>query len=114
MWPFDMFSKKMKYTAKESGSYTWHGKTISWPKGYQSDGATYAPDLSWTAFFAHDRVCETGKWDDGTEVTNWEASTMYSDILKDKGFWFRQYHRKYLTRWFGGKKLRAQDKARTS
>ena len=109
MFPFDIFSKKMKYTAKEAHSYysPRYDKSISWPKGYKSDGATYAPDVSWEAFFAHDVACDRGKWDDGTAITRWEASNVYADILRGNG-WFGKvisYHRKYLTYWFGGKKL---------
>ena len=127
-WPLDMFSKKMKYKAKEAGFYysPRFKKTISWSAGYESDGATYAPDLSWLAFFAHDRACERGTWDDGTEITNKEASQMYSDILGEKGkenpykigpFKYERYKvrkkfRKYMTYWFGGKKLKKQDKDR--
>ncbi len=106
MWPFDMFSTKYKYWAKENHTYhsPRYNKSVSWSKGYGSDGATYAPDLSWEAFFAHDRLCERGTWDRGAKVTRWEASNVYADILKDKGKWQR-HHRKWLTYWFGGKKL---------
>lgn len=107
MWPFDMFSTKMKYTTDEEFSYysKRYDKVVTIEKGYQSDGATYAPDLSWTAFFVHDILCDRGTWDDGSQVTRWEASNVYSDILKEKGF-IQAYHRKWLTYWFGGKKLK--------
>ena len=108
MFPFDMFSKKNKYI--ESKGFTYHSKrydkNITIPPMYQSDGATYAPDLSRTAFFVHDRICQHGKFDDGTPVTNWQASSIYYDILGDKGFSFRKYHRRFLTYWFGGKNLK--------
>lgn len=108
MWPFDMFSKKMKYT--EEAGFTYHSKRydkfITIPPGYQSDGATYAPDLSRTAFFVHDRICQHGKFDDDTPVTNWQASAIYYDILGQKGFWFRKYHRRFFTFLGGGEKLK--------
>lgn len=106
MWLFDMFSTKMKYVAKKT--FTYHSprynEDVTIEKGYKSDGATYAPDLSWTAFFVHDILCDRGTWDSGKEVTRWEASNVYADILKDKGKW-QSTHRKWLTYWFGGKKL---------
>jgi hypothetical protein len=99
----------MKYTATEDHTYysPRYGKSISWKKGDKSDGATYAPDISFEAFFAHDVMCERGTWDDGTPCTRWEASNVYSDILKSKGkwAWTVSHHRKWATYWFGGKKL---------
>ncbi len=124
MWPFDMFSKKMKYVTTEAGSYysPRYNKTISWPGGYPHDGATMAPDLDIRASRVHDRICEVGTWDCGTPITRIEASNVYSDILESCGqrkwsdgkwLWLKgkyiastRYHRKYLTYWFGAKKLR--------
>ncbi len=107
MWPLDMFSKKMKYTTKQAIFYysPRYKKSVTVPKGYKSDGATYAPDLSKTAFFVHDWLCEEHGFDDGVECTRRQASRVYADILKARGFW-QHYHRRFLTYWFGGKKLR--------
>lgn len=107
MWPFDMFSKKVKYVNPEEFTYRSerYGKSITIPKFEPSDGATMAPDLNKKAFTVHDRICKVGKWDDETPITNWQASTVYYDILKDSGHW-QAYHRWLLTFMFGGSKLK--------
>ena len=107
MWPFDIFSTKKKYTLENEIVYKSprYGKTITVPAGYKSDGATGVPDLSFTAYFVHDWICENGKWDDGTPITNWQASNVYSDILNSKGFYVRSHIRKIGTFLFGGEKL---------
>lgn len=88
----DMFSKKFKYTAKEAGSYTsaryskpGAPKIISWDKGYGSDGATglFVQDLDIRSSRVHDIICDRGTWDDGTPITNWQASNVYCDSLCD-------------------------------
>jgi hypothetical protein len=121
-WPFDIFSTKMKYT--EEKGFTYHSerydKSITIPPGRQSDGATAAPDLCPKAFFVHDEICIKGKWDDGTEITNFQASTVYYDILEEEGkknpykfgpfkferFGIRKYDRWVVTFLFGGEKLK--------
>ena len=107
MWPLDIFSKKKKYIAPREFTYysPRYKKSITVPMGYRSDGATYAPDLSNTAFFIHDWLCEENGFDDGTPATRLQASWVYADILKEKGFW-QHRHRRIMTYWFGGKKLK--------
>lgn len=100
-------SNPRKYIAKKAGCHysPRYKKTISWPKGYPTDGATMAKDLDIEASRTHDRMCEVGKWDDGTPITNWQASNVYSDILRKKGFW-QWFDRKWATFLFGGKNLK--------
>lgn len=74
--------------------------------GFYSDGATGAIDIDTVAWWVHDYLIREGKWSDGTVPTNWQASTVLSDILKEEGFWFRSITWKYATFLFGGGWLR--------
>ena len=58
-------------------------------EGFPSDGASGAVDIYSQAWWVHDKLCVTGTWNDGTPVTNWQASTVLSDILASEGRWFR-------------------------
>lgn len=87
--PFSYFSQRYR-------------KTISCPAGYISDGATGAYDVDSAAWLVHDRVCERGTWDDGSIITNWEASTVLSDLLKADGYWLRAIYWWPATWLFGG------------
>ncbi|MCK5018726.1 MAG: hypothetical protein KAS32_16815 [Candidatus Peribacteraceae bacterium] len=108
MWPFDIFSTKMKYTNKEEIVYQtrYDGKVITVPEGYETDGATGAPDICEKAWTVHDWICEYGVFDDDTTITNKQASTIYCDILKEEGKWLRCYDRWVATYLFGGNKLK--------
>ena len=79
-------------------------KTI--PAGYQSDGATCAIDLCPEGFFVHDAFCDDPHWDDGTPITNWEASREYRYILKRNGKKIRSVIRFYATFLFGGGRIK--------
>lgn len=81
-------------------------KFVTVPKGYVSDGATGASDIYSKAWWVHDMLCDRGTWDDGTPVTNWQASSVLSDILKDEGRWFRARTWFVATWLFGGGKAR--------
>lgn len=69
-----------------------YGKKVTVPVGYISDGATGGVDVCDKSFFVHDWLCGnwTGKgprppkglFDDGTKCTNWQASTIHSDLLR--------------------------------
>ena len=84
-----------------------HGKSITVPKDYPSDGATGALDVCEKAWFVHDVACDRGTWDDGTPITNWEASQVISDILKyECKRWFRTHTWFWATFLFGGGKAR--------
>jgi hypothetical protein len=93
---------------------------VSLPIGYLSDGATGAIDLKGKikctykgepfkasmSWWVHDKLCDTGKWDDGSPCTNLQASTVLSDILKAEGHWIRDFWWKISTYLFGGGKAR--------
>ena len=97
-----------------------YNQTITVPYGYWSDGATGAIDISGPhpvqvgqevfnksrAWLVHDVLCEYGKWDDGAKVTNWQASMVLKDILKEEGRWFRDFWWFTSTWLFGGGKAR--------
>lgn len=69
------------------------GKTLTVPPGYKSDGATGGFDVCPPSFFAHDWGCGNylgdgpkpvgGVWDDGSKMTNWQLSTLHSNMLKE-------------------------------
>jgi len=81
-------------------------KEVTVHKGAYSDGATYAIDVDTDGFWVHDCFCRYGEWDDHTPITNWQASSVLSDILKRDGFWFRAYTWRYMTFIFGGKGIK--------
>ncbi len=55
--------------------------------GMYSDGATCARDLKDTdAWLVHDYICRYAKWDDGTLIDNWTASTVLADELWSDGY----------------------------
>ena len=83
-----------------------YGRSVSVPKGYKSDGATGAIDIYTESWWCHDKLCDTGMWDDGTICTNWQASTVLSDILKKEGRWLRAQYWFTFTWLFGGGKCR--------
>jgi hypothetical protein len=81
-------------------------KTVTVPLGYPSDGATGARDISSMAWWVHDVLCDTGKWDDGTPCTNIQASMVLYDILESEGRWFRKYTWSVATFLLGGGEAR--------
>lgn len=83
-----------------------YSKCITVPIGYPSDGATGALDVCPKAWYVHDKLCDFGHFDDGSPCTNWQASTILSDILKEEGYWFRTHTWKYTTFLFGGGEAR--------
>lgn len=83
-----------------------YGRSLTVPKGYKSDGATGALDIWSRAWWVHDMACETGQWDDGHPMSNWDASTVLSDILLEEGRWARAVYWWWFTYLFGGGKAR--------
>ena len=81
-------------------------KYITVAEGYPSDGATGAIDVCPKAWFVHDKLCDFGHFDDGSLCNNWQASQILTDILKEEGFWFRQYTWLWATWLIGGGKAR--------
>lgn len=84
-----------------------YGKSISGTKGYVSDGATGAFDIRSLGWWAHDVACERCTWDDGSEITRWQASQILQDILEAEGYWWRSKYWFWATYYGGGKKLKA-------
>ena len=74
--------------------------------GMRSDGATKALDINSLSWLVHDKLCDTGKFNDGSLCNNWQASQVLSDILKDEGRWFRSKTWLVATWLFGGGKAR--------
>ena len=70
------------------------------------DGATGAMDITSASWYVHDQLCNTGKFDDGTDCTNWQASQILQDILKAEGRWARARYWFWSTWFFGGGKAR--------
>lgn len=85
-----------------------YDKVVSVPKGYKSDGATGAIDIASEAWWVHDKLCDTGLFDDGTLCSNKKASTILSDILRKEGRKYRAFYWHWSTLWFGGGKCRGQ------
>jgi len=62
-----------------------YDKYVTVPKNYPSDGATGGVDIFSISWWVHDKVCDTGEWDDGTKINNWQASKVLQDILRSEG-----------------------------
>lgn len=75
-------------------------------KGMLSDGATGAFDIVSAAWWLHDQVCNTGKWKDGTRLTNWQASQVLQDELRAEGRYSRSKYWFWSTFFVGGGKAR--------
>lgn len=88
-----------------SGDYTAfidrYQKSIFIPEGYPSNGANIVRDLCPTAFFLHDRGCESGKWSNGDLMCNRELSFVYYDILRYFGHNIVAFDR-WVGTFFGG------------
>ena len=82
---------KICYVVKDEQKYfsERYSKRITCRVGMVSDGATGALDIDSYSWLFHDKLCDTGMFDDGTPCTNWQASQIISDILKSEGYWFR-------------------------
>lgn len=78
-----------------------YGKSVTLPDGYLSDGATGTFDIVTRAWWVHDKLCDVGMWDDGTKVSNWQASQVLQDILTEEGR-VRQGIRWFWTTWLLG------------
>lgn len=53
-------------------------------------------------FFVHDKICNTGRWSDGTKITNWQASMVAFDILRADGWVILAAPVHFFTFLFGG------------
>ncbi len=81
-------------------------KWVTVPKDYLSDGATGAFDIWSESWWVHDMLCDRGTWDDGTLVTNWQASQVLQDILVDEDRYIRSKYWFWATWLLGGGKAR--------
>lgn len=93
-----MYYRKTAFTYYSSR----YDKFVYVPKGYASDGATGARDISSLSWWVHDVLCEFGMFEDGTPCNNWQASMILSDILSAEGRWFRSKSWFIATWLFGG------------
>lgn len=100
--------KVLGYVVKENLVY-WskrYKKRITIKKGDKSDGATSAPDIDSFCWLIHDDLCNFGVFEDGTKCSNWQASKILSDILREEGRWLRSFTWFTATWLFGGGKAR--------
>lgn len=62
-------------------------KSVTVKRGFYSDGASGpARDIISNSWWVHDVLCRYGKWDDGTKVSNLEASMVLYDILWSESY----------------------------
>jgi hypothetical protein len=54
----------------------------------------------------HDKLCKTGKWDDGTKITNWQCSQVLQDVLTEEGRKWQGRRWFWATLAFGGGEAR--------
>ena len=97
-----------KYRAMNSWTYKSprYKKNVTISVGFLSDGATGARDIASDGWGVHDVLCSKGRWDDGSLVSNYQASQVLGDILRSEGRWARATYWKYLTFAFGGGEAR--------
>ena len=99
-----------KYTLCERIEYfsKRYEKWVIVPAGFRSDGASGpAVDIWSNAWWVHDRLCDCGHFADFSICTNWQASTILSDILWSEGRWFRAIYWWPATFLAGGGRCRA-------
>ena len=60
-------------------------------KGFISDGATFAMDITTRAWWIHDILCHTYKFDDGSKCNRWKSSRILCDCLWEDGYWIRAF-----------------------
>lgn len=96
------------YTLDDTIVYTStrYGKTVTIPKGYISDGATGAMDITSRGWWIHDMLCDRGTWDDGTPINNWQCSQVLQDVLQEEGRYWQSKRWFWATWLFGGGKAR--------
>ena len=91
---------------ESANPYTYYSprfnRSVTVPEKLYSDGATGAKDVKSDAWGVHDVICRYGKWDDGTLIDNFTASTVLGDILWRDGFWFRSIYWWFATYLLGG------------
>lgn len=84
-----------------------YDKHVTCEAGMLSDGATFAKDLKGSmGWWVHDKLCERCSWDDGTPVSNWQASRVLGDILKAEEYGVRTRTWTWATFLLGGWKIK--------
>lgn len=78
-----------------------YGKWVDLEEDFFSDGATGAMDIFSFGWWVHDKLCNTGKWEDGSRLTNWQVSRVLADILWNEKRQFRAIYWLFAT-FFGG------------
>jgi len=72
-----------EYTVKESFTIEWRGKKLTITKGFKHDRYTVAPDLpDRKPAISHDFAYIYQRWDDGTDITRFEADCMFRDLMR--------------------------------
>lgn len=94
------FTREVRYYSKR------YKKWVVCEVNDLSDGATCAKDIDSFGWGVHDDLCRTGKFEDGSKCTNWQASMILSDILKEEGYCFRSRTWLWATWSLGGGKAR--------
>ena len=85
-------------------------KIVAADAGFKWDGATGAVDLEGSkSHLMHDVLCNNAVWNDGTRVSNWQASQVLKDILKQEGYKIRQYTWRWATFLAGGWKIKRKN-----
>lgn len=93
---YEVLTPYVYYSARYNRSVTVDAKMYS-------DGATMARDLENTdAWLVHDNLCRYGIWDDGSRISNWQASVVLSDILRRDGYTLEAVTWLVATFLFGG------------
>ena len=83
-----------------------YNKWIVLEKYFDSDGATGAYDINSFGWLMHDKLCNTGKFNDASTCSNWQASKVLRDILDEESRWVRKHTWFWATWLFGGGKAR--------
>ncbi|MCK4499523.1 hypothetical protein KAU11_03450 [Candidatus Babeliales bacterium] len=93
--------KEIKYYSER------YKKWVLVPLNYRSDGATGAIDINTDAWWVHDKLCDSGVFDDKSPCTNWQASMILRDILRRDNYYARATTWFISTWLFGGGKCRS-------
>ena len=103
----DRDGKAMYVTTVELRYYSYrYSNWVVCAKYFTSDGATGAYDIDSFGWLFHDELCNTGTFHDNVKCTNWQASQVVSDILRNEKRYFRSITWKYATFLFGGGEAR--------
>lgn len=97
--PYEALSRHRYYSPR-------YNRSVLIELGMRSDGASGAVDIVSLGWWPHDKLTNSGRWEDGTPCTNWQASCVLSDILWSEGRKIRSIGWLFATFFFGGKKTK--------